>query len=214
MSAEIGSLRSGRGERRPLWASIGAAAALNLPFIVCHPAGTLVDLPLLRSLAVGLVLFLLPGVAWVGAITARRRAVCPRPLWVVCASTAVLLLVLTIVRLVGIPLCGGLVFNGVWLLTNVGVALNFARGGSPTWGIEMRDRSTQLAIALFLAAFGMFFHSATRVVPPMEDHDFDVLGCGYSLVTRGEPLLVSDHRTVYQFSHPPLAYLYTAGSLL
>jgi hypothetical protein len=83
------------------------------------------------------------------------------------------------------------------------------------WQDASGTRSVPCLVPVLMAvAFALFFFGATWVVPPMEDQDFDVLGCGYGLLTRMEPLLVSDHETVYQFSHPPLAYFCTAASFL
>ncbi|MCP5112401.1 MAG: hypothetical protein GY953_16375, partial [bacterium] len=46
------------------------------------------------------------------------------------------------------------------------------------------------------------------------DQDPDVLGFGYALATRFEPLLVSDREVVHKLSHPPLFHFCVAGSFL
>ena len=47
------------------------AALLNAPFLLCHPAWPAIEWPLARSLAVGLVLLVLPGLPWTGLIAGR-----------------------------------------------------------------------------------------------------------------------------------------------
>jgi hypothetical protein len=199
-------------------AYLASAAALNLPLVLCHPGRPLAELPLLRSLAVGLVLFLAPGIPWTSVlwrVCFKNDYSQPRLkwLWTVAASLLGLLAVLVVIRLTGWPLGGSTAWNGVWLLTNAGVLLNIVLGGPPAWGALPRDLAGWLGVPLFLAAYAAFFIGADRV-PKMEDQDFDVLGCGYGLLARFEPLLVSDHDTVYQFAHPPLAHFITAASFL
>ena len=215
-----------------------SAAVLNAPFLLCHPGWTLLNLAPVRSLAVGLVLLLVPGIPWVGVLIGRQRSRHPAPcdhgrcavadgtpsvpatfsgfewLWAVVASLASLLVVLIVIRTAGLPLSGSMAWNGVWLITNATIVLQTLVGGPALGGLAPRDRRDWLGGGLFLAAYAAFFLSATRIVPPMEDHDFDAMGCAYGLLTRFEPLLVSDHDTIYQFSHPPLAYFTTAGSFL
>ena len=265
-------LRAGVNRGASAW--LISAAAINAPFLLGHPGWRLVDIPLLRSLAVGMVLLLVPGTAWVGLLLGRGWLRGFQWLWAVAASLAVSLLVIVILHATGLPPSGSVAWNGVWLITNAAMVLRWllgektgtgsertevpvpvfsrAAGGTSLNGVKgvgrgpatpfvpqgvppdspthsfaslnpgrtnapvllFRDRFAWLGVALFSAAYVAFFFSATRVVPPMEDQDSDVLGCGYGLLTRFEPLLVSDHETVYQFSHPPLAYFATACSFL
>jgi hypothetical protein len=195
-------------------AYLAAAAVLNLPLAACHPGWPLLPQPLLRSLVVGLVLFFVPGIPWTGILIGRGWRSGLAWLWTIAASLLSLLAVLVAIRLAGLPLTGSAAWNGVWLLTNGAIVLNACMGGPPAWGALPRDRFGWLAVPLFLAAYAGFLLAAIEVVPPMEDQDFDVLGCGYSLLTRFEPLLVSDHQSVYQFAHPPLAHYITAASFL
>jgi hypothetical protein len=68
--------------------------------------------------------------------------------------------------------------------------------------------------ALFLGAGLLYFVAATRIVPPQVDHDLEVQATGYGLVTRFEPLLLTDRDTIYYFAHPPLLHLWVGGSFL
>jgi hypothetical protein len=39
---------------------VGSALALNLPFLLCHPDRPVIDPSLVRSLAINVVIFLIP----------------------------------------------------------------------------------------------------------------------------------------------------------
>jgi hypothetical protein len=49
-----------------------AAVAINLPFVLCHPAWPLVQWPPLAALMIGLVLLVAPGVPWAAVLLGRR----------------------------------------------------------------------------------------------------------------------------------------------
>lgn len=195
-------------------AYLACAAALNLPFVLGHPAWPVVDLPLLRSLVVGLVLFLVPGLPWVGVMIGRGWPARFRVLLAMAASLAVLLGVLAVFRLAALPVTGRGVWNAVWILTNAAVLLNAVAGGPPAWGIRLREPCWRTGGPLFVLAYALFFYGATRVVPPQEDQDLDIIPGGYALLTRFEPLFVGDYFTVYQFAHPPLFHWWVGGSFL
>ncbi len=205
------------------------AAVLNVPFLVCHPASPLIELPLVRSLVVGLVLFILPGLPWLGIMIGRGRRIPLKIVWVMAASLGVQFCVLLAFRwlplsvstlslstlsLSTFSLSSSGAWNAVWLATDIALLGNLLVGGPPACGVPLRATFWRTGIPLFLMAYVLFFYGATRVVPMQEEHDLDVLGSGYPLLTRFEPLLVGDYHTVYQFAHPPLFHYYVAGSFL
>ena len=66
-----------------------AAVVLNAPFLLFHLGWTLVDAPLVRSMAVNAVLFLVPGLPLVGIMVGRRWLPRWGLLWVIAASVGV-----------------------------------------------------------------------------------------------------------------------------
>jgi len=193
---------------------VGGAVALNVPLVLCHPGWTLIDAPLVRSLAVGAVLFLVPGLPLVSLMI--KRGWLPRSglLWVMAASFAVFAVVLLVVNVAGIPLSGSVAWNGTWILTNAAILLNALLGGPPAWGVRFRETNWRLTVPIFVAAYAAFTIGATEVVPPMLDHDLDIQGPGYSLLTRFEPEVVNDRKLLHYFAHPLLLNGYEAGSFL
>lgn len=207
--------------RSPAVGYLAFAVALNVPFLICHPGRTLVGAPpcswlseLVRSLAVNVVLFLAPGLPLVGAMIGRGWLRRLHLLWVIVVSFAVFAAVLTVAHLAGLPLQGSTVWNGTWIFTNLGMVVNVALRGPPAWGIRLREDRWRVGGPLFAVAYLMFFFGATRVVPPMRDHDFDMQAPAYSLLVRFTPEAVNDRGLLYQFARPLLLNFYDAASFL
>jgi len=208
------------------------AVVLNLPFLLCHPGWTLIDVPLLRSLAVNAVLFLVPGIALVGALVGRRWLRRGGLLGVIAASLVVFVSVLVGMHLIGRPITGVAVWNVTWVLTNLGVLLRGKRfGGSGIWGFgkrkarnpEIRNPEisssgipspTWVGLLTFAAAYLAFFQGATVIVPVMDDHDYETQGTAYGLLQRLQMTLLTDRGTNFCYAHPPLVHVYVAGSFL
>lgn len=198
-------MKKNGGEQALLW------IALNLPFFLFRPAAPLIDDPFLRSLAVGLVLFVLPGLPLVVAFLKTREPSPLTPLWIVAASAAVNLGVLLLTRALGAAPDAGRMWGGVWLATNAAQLL--AGGRSPRDLLPGR-RTALTGLLVFMAAYAAYFHGATRVVPPMDDHDYETQGTGHGLLTALRPSLLTDRGTSLYFAHPPLLHLFVAESFL
>lgn len=206
--------RCGSALRSPAAGYLAVALAVNLPFLVCHPHWTLVDVPLVRSLAVNAVLFLAPGLPLVGAMIGRGWLRRLHLVWVIVASFAVFAAVLVATHVLGFSVRSGLFWNVTWVVTNLSVLLNVLAGGPPACGVRLRDRHWQVAGPLFAAAYLMFFVGATRVVPPMQDQDLDIQSPGHALLTHLQPRVVNDREILYYFAHPLLINCYEAASFL
>ncbi|HSF14309.1 MAG TPA: PA14 domain-containing protein [Vicinamibacteria bacterium] len=186
---------------------------LNLPFVLVHPDRALVELGLLRSLAVNVVLFLAPGFPLAIAFFGRRANGLWLP-WGLTFSLSLFVAIVSLFFLVGVPLTGGSAWNVTWILTNVGLAAVTLSRRLGSWSPRFDRRAWTLAGASFLGSYLLFFFGAERVVPPQSDHDFEVQGTGYGLLTRLEPFLLTDRETFYYFAHPLLLHIYVAGSFL
>ncbi len=203
-----------------IWVFLGLA--LNVPFLICHPGHTLVETPLVRSLAVNVVLFLAPGLPLVCLMVGRGWLRRLHLLWVIVLSFAVFAAVLVVSRLAGLPLQGSTIWNGTWMATNLAILLNVAqRGtqcrrqrGTPGWGIGLGHDGWKVGGPLFAVAYLGFFFGATRVVPPMQDHDLDIQSPAYSLLTRFTPEVVNDRGLLHYFAHPLLLNCYEGASFL
>lgn len=194
-------------------------AAINAPFVLAHPSWCWLVQPLARSLAVGAVLLVMPGLPVVGWLVGRRVLIAPRPVWVVAISWIVLVAVLAAHCACGRPPSGAGTWNAVWLTTNLLLAASWL-GGGVAWPraacVDLADRGAGVLMAagLFLAAYVVYGWAATRVVPPQEDHDFEIMATAYSLATRFEPLWPGDRGSVYEFAHPVGFHFLVAGSFL
>ena len=189
------------------------AAMLNMPFVLFHPDWTPIELPLLRSLAINIVLFVAPGLPFTGLVFGRRK-----PglwlVWVLAFSFGIFLGLLTFFRLAGWPVSSDGLWNATWLLTNLGLLVGMVSGRPLTWDPSFDRRVWAVGGPLFVVAYLLYYLGAVHVVPPQTDHDLEVQGTGYGLLTRLEPLLMTDRGTFYYFAHPPLLHYYVAGTFL
>lgn len=186
--------------------------ALNLPFLLARPAAPLLTDPLFRSLAINLALFVAPGLPLAGLLLRRRRSSPPRFLRVIACSTGVWLAATAALIALGGPPDAGRTWTAAWLATNAAWALNRVLGGAGLQSFLPGRRALAGGLVLFAAAYAAYFHAATRVVPPMEDHDYETQGTGHGLLTSLRPALLTDRGTELYFAHPPLLHLYVAWS--
>ena len=107
-------------------------------------------------------------------------------------SAAAFLLLLLTTCLLDLPPEANVLWNGTWLLTNFGIGLAVIFRGSPGCGVRRLDSGGWTGVLLFAVAYGAFFAGATRVVPPMDDHDYEAQGTGFGLLARLEPALLTD----------------------
>jgi len=183
---------------------------LNAPFLLCHPGRPMIDVPLIRSLAVGAVLFIVPGLPLVGRGWLRRFYL----LWTVAASFAVFLAMLLLAYATGRPCTSVFTWNGTWIATNAAIAAALLARSPLDRMVARGDRHVWTGVLAFALTYLLLLHGATRVVPPMEDLDYEAQGTAPSLLARFEPRLLTDRNTTYYFAHPPLLHFYMAGSFL
>jgi len=188
------------------WRFVIAANALALAaaWIASRSAAP----PVARMLASALLVLAAPGVGWLGAF---RRTTLDLPRLalavvgvssVVCVATAGLM-ALTI----GSP-SRGLLWVSIGLAMNAG----FLVGGTP----RRLDAATSWAV---LAGAGSlaFVASATAailLVPPLEDHDMEVRGTAYGLVSDFKPYFLTNREVFLPMAHPPLFHFHVAQSLI
>lgn len=196
------------GARR-LWSWLGA----NVVFALCHPAAATLGVPaVMRAAGVALVLMWLPGAAWNAVWPGGPRREGAQVATTLAWATLLFFTVIAASAAVGhIPTDRSL-WLSLWIITNAGWAVAHLqrRGGSVAR--RWPKRHAAAGVVSGGLAFLLFFWGATRVVPPLEDQDLEVTGTGYALLTRFEPLLLTDRNSTYFFAHPPLLHFYVAGA--
>jgi hypothetical protein len=100
----------------------------------------------------------------------------------------------------------------VWL--SIGLAMN---AGFLVCGTPRRLDTTEPWIALAGAgalAFVASAAAATMLVPPLEDHDMEVRGTAYGLVSDFKPYFLTNREVFLPMAHPPLFHFHVAESLI
>jgi hypothetical protein len=189
---------------------------LHAPFVAGHPAwgpapGELTPATFARVvppvLAQGFVLTFAVGLAWAGPWFRTRDT-----RWPIAFGANALALVAALWltrRFSGTAPSAALCWNLLWGFASLGNGFGWLARR------ETRFRS-RIGVGLFafVIAWGLFLVGATRVVPELDDHDLEVIGTGRGLLSRGEPMLLTDRGTVYYFAHPPLLHVQTAAAFL
>jgi len=176
----------------------------NLPFAVAHPAAPLVHWGPARALAIDCVLLLVPGLAWSWLLSARGKQGAEAMAGVLLGSVGTFVGVLLARHGLGGGPSGVWMWNATWLVTNLALFGAALRATMPPPAVLLDRICWRVSLPLFVGAFGLFFVGATRVVPPMQDHDLDIQGPGYGLLVRLEPRVVNDRGLLYYFAHPLL----------
>ncbi len=208
------SLAGAPADRPPWTHYLLWVVALNLPFAVCHPDGPIDAGPLLRSLAINLVLFVLPGLPLTGALIGCGWLKRLSWMWVLSLSFAVFMAVLLACHLLGLAVDGGRFWNATWIVTNLAAGVNMFVGGEPAWGIPQVGNLPRVGLLAFVAAYGCYYYGACHVVENQEDHDCKIQATVHALLTRLRPESRLAVAPTSYFSHPPLVHVYVAGSFL
>lgn len=191
--------------------------SVNTLFALVHPVvgGLVGTLPaIIQSLAVNALLFLAPAAGWGDLAGSAPRSLPLRITRSIAISTAALILVLVVLRLASLPVTQRHAFTSMWVLTNAGFLAGFIVRPKRARRRSVTGAELVLASLAFTSAYGAYYIGATRIVPAQVDHDLEVQATGFGLLTRFEPLLLTDRRTIYYFAHPPLLHVYAAASFL
>ena len=181
------------------------ASAAVVVAIFCAPF-----LPLpwyLHSLATCLGVIIAPGVGWTMHRGAGAAALVPMAF----ASLAIHLVVYF-----AFAVAGSAAPAYPWVAVGVVSVTGLLRPGFREWLNEFDGEGSSYhsaVVGLFLATFFGYLYTAVCVVPPLDDHDFEVQGTVYSLMKTAQPRLLTDRGGTYFFAHPPLWHFCVGLSL-
>ncbi len=155
-----------------------------------------------------------PGAAWDWIWPRRSRALGGLVARVLITSAAALLLALVACRLLEVAPTQINMWATMAALSNLGLATGWWRGRRLAGPRTTTRRELAVAMVVLGAVVWASTVVATRVVPPLPDHDLEMQGTGYGLLMRLEPRLLTDRGLQYYFAHPPLLHVYIAASFL
>lgn len=185
------------------------ALLLNATILVCAAAAPADAMPgPIRMLAAGLLVLVLPGLGWLGAF-ARRTLDLPRLILAVVgvSSAASIAAVVFLANETAPP--------SIFLAT--GWTLLVANGGLWAFRAAGRIETSQPAALLAgvaLAGFVAASCSGLWLVPPLEDHDMEVRGTAWGLLTDRKPWFLTNREHSLPLAHPLLFHVQVAQSLV
>jgi hypothetical protein len=182
---------------------------LNVTLAACAVAAPVASLPgPVRMLAAGLMVLILPGVAWLGLF--RRQALTPARLALaVTGVSSLATLGAMLVTTLGpeVP-SRGLALAWTVLVINSGQIL----AGRPA-ALATGPRWNMLATVAG-AGFLVTALCALHLVPPLEDHDLELGGSAWGLAADYQPWYLTNRELYVQAAHPVLFHFHISESLL
>ncbi|GMV20839.1 MAG: hypothetical protein AMXMBFR57_07880 [Acidimicrobiia bacterium] len=198
--------------------SVRTTAGVVLGMLAAHPAVLHLWPGPLRMLIVTAVLGWLPGVAWRWCWRSHSRAWGVTLARDLVAAALVLIVAALALRLVAVPLAAASLWFSLCAFTAMGVILPFVLPSGRVTRVPatraVRGAAAALAVVMFAGSLVVFERMAVAVVPPMVDHDLDLQGPGYALLTSLTPRVINDRGLLYYFAHPPLLHVYGAASIV
>ena len=189
-----------------------------LGMVAAHPYVLQVWPGPLRMFVVTAAITLLPGVAWQWCWTRPSRiwgAALGRHLVLSTIALAFVLVVLALARIAPTAMSLWTSLCALTLLGSAGAWAADRRGTRfPARRRRLPGPAYTLALATFAGSLVVFSRMAVSVVPPMVDHDMDMQGPGYALLTTLTPRAINDRGLTHYFAHPPLLHVYVAASIV
>jgi hypothetical protein len=161
----------------------------------------------LRMLGAALVVLAIPGVAWLGMVGRIPLSPVRASFAIVAISSASAAAGLVLGALAAPPPHPWLFLAWTLAVTNLGLAV----AGKASFDPRARWR---LLGAVALLGFFATAAAALRLVPPLEDHDMEVRGTAYGLVSDLKPYFTSNREIYLPMSHPLLFNALVAQSLV
>lgn len=145
--------------------------------------------------------------AFVGVWWSGSRALPARVTAGIAAVAVLDLATIGILRVLGLePTAGAFAAVLAVLAAGAGVAAAARRRPLPS-------THAFLPAALGVVAFLLFAFAGLRVVPPLEDQDFEVQATANGLVRDLSPVCLTNRSRLHFFAHPPLLHLLSAATL-
>ena len=161
------------------------------------------------SIIINLMVFIVPGAAWRGIW--RRKVRDPvEEIILLLVTSAVILLAGVLAHFgLGVQISAKSHFLYLAVVTNLGlIFVKSPVGSSPAVS------PGRLPLLILGLTYIFIYLGATRMVPPLEDHDMETQGTAWALLNRLKPLHLTDRGTTYFFAHPLLLHFYNAHTIL
>jgi hypothetical protein len=188
----------------------------NLPFLFLAISPKKPEPSLLLSITINLIIFIIPGLGWLGALRIKQDSAVEIFFKTLFVSSAIVLCVNVATSLIYRDVTFSNYLSFLILLTNAGLILFGHK-------LDLRDMIKRAArvgkwampFLLCLAMLYIFLYSQTARIPPLKDNTLTIQGTAYGLINRLKPyILKDDGMTTYDLAHPTLLHFYAADAIL
>ena len=163
------------------------------------------------SLLINLLIFIVPGIGWIGILKKRVKNSVMLLFFIVCFSLIILMTGLVGHHTFSIESSSLTFLIYLCIITNLGIFLS-RNSDTLQFFIGKKKEFLVLILCSFLI-YGCMYYGA-REIPPLVDLDLEIPGPAYGLIYELKPYLTTNMNEYLNFSHPPLANFYCAYGIL
>lgn len=164
------------------------------------------------SILINLIIFIIPGIGWMGMLKEKIKDSIMLVFFTVCFSLGILILGLVGHYVIKLKPESFTFLIYLFAVTNIGI---FLSGNSATLKLFMgKKKEFFILIVCSFLIYGYIYYGAERL-PGLVDIDLEIPGSTYGLLYVLKPYQTSDISPLYfYFCHPPLTNLYSAFGVL
>jgi len=164
------------------------------------------------SIVINLMIFIIPGYSWALFFREKVEDFISFIFLTICMSSVILILGCLFFHFSKIKLSSINMLIFLFLLTNIG--LLFLKKSEHISNEKFKIKHFIFIFLLSIFIYLILYVSATRFIPPLEDHDMETQGTAYGIMHYLKPYMVTNRGTVYFFAHPLSLHFYIGNSAL
>jgi len=189
------------------------------PFLICNIIFLIYSLHYILSIpksalsiAINLMIFIIPGYCWSFSLKKKIEDLISFIFLTICTSSIILISGCLFFYILRIRISSINMLILLFLLSNAG--LIFSKRLSHCFNLQIRPKNFIPVLLLSTLIYFILYVGATKIVPPLEDHDMETQGTAFGLMHYLKPHMVTNRGTVYFFAHPLLLHLYIGTTTL
>ena len=164
------------------------------------------------SILINLMIFIIPGYCYANFFKNKISDLISIIFLTICISTIILISGCLFFYVFKITLSPVNFLLFLIIITNTGLLILKLLNHNINRNIKLKFLTFTLIFTAIL--YLSLYISATRIVPPLEDHDMEAQGTAFGIMHYLKPYMVTNRGTVYYFAHPLLLHFYIGNTFL